>query len=154
MDPLALARDALVALVATAGFAVLFNVPRRTLPACILIGSLGYVSKRLMLQATPALELATLVAALVVGLLGEAAARWLRAPALIFFVVGFVPLVPGVLSYRTVLLFLEGNYPDGVVSAVRTMFVAGAIAGGLGVVTALFRLGERWTRRSDDQRSG
>lgn len=135
-----LVRQVAFALVATFGFAVLFNVPRRTLVPCVAFGGIAYFVKQLMLLQGTTNELATLVAALTLGLLGELAARFQRAPAVVFFMTGFVSLVPGVLSYRTVLLFIEGDYNEGIVSAVRTILIAGAIAGGLGAVTALFRL--------------
>lgn len=140
---LGFARDALAAAIATLGFAVIFNAPRRTLGWCMLCGVVAWAVRQMLMDNQNSQELATLVAAIVLGAVAEAAARWLRAPAPIFIVTGLVPLVPGVLSYRTVLFFIEGDYAQGSVFAVRTALIAGAIAGGISVVTALFRLRER-----------
>jgi uncharacterized membrane protein YjjB (DUF3815 family) len=129
-----------LAMGATFGFAVLFNAPRRALLLCALNGGIAFVSRRLVLDQGASLELATLIAALGIGLVGELGARALRTPALIFKVTGFIPLVPGALSYRTVFEIINGNYADGLATGLRTGMLAAAIAGGIGTITALFRM--------------
>lgn len=133
----------LLAMAATLGFAVLFNAPRRTLPLCALTGGVALLTRELLLYAGASPNLSTLAGALAIGLIGELGARWYRTPALVFRVTGFIPLVPGALSYRTVLDLLNGNYADGLTNGLRTALLAGAIALGIGTVTALFRLRER-----------
>ena len=125
---------------ATLGFAMLFNAPRRVLLICALTGGAGTVIRRLMVDAGSPIELATYISALAIGLSSELGARRCRAPALIFKVTGFIPLVPGALSYRTVLEIINGNYGEGLTTGLRTGLLAAAIAGGIGTVTALFRL--------------
>ena len=136
---LELVREMLLAMVATLGFAVLFNAPRRVVLMCALTGGLGFVIREVMLMVGASPNLATLLGGFGIGVVGELAARYFRVPALVFRVTGFIPLVPGVLSYRTVLDVLNGNYTEGLVNGLRTGLLAAAIAGGIGVATALFR---------------
>jgi uncharacterized membrane protein YjjB (DUF3815 family) len=67
---------------------------------------------------------------------------------IVFKVTGFIPLIPDVLAYHTVFEIFNANYLQGLVNGLRTLLVAGAIAGGIGVVTALFRLNRDATVRS------
>jgi uncharacterized membrane protein YjjB (DUF3815 family) len=130
----------LLAMVATLGFAVLFNAPPRVLWLCGVTGGAAFVARVVLVELGASANLATLLAAMLVGLIGELGARVFRVPALVFRVTGFIPLLPGALAYRTVLEILDGNYLQGLVNGLRTGLLAGAIAGGIGVVTALFRL--------------
>ena len=133
-------REILLATVATLGFAVLFNAPRRVVLLCAVTGGVAFAIRQLLLQAGTTHNLATLISALVVGLVGELAARRYRVPALVFKVTGFVPLIPGALSYRTVAEVLNGNYVEGLATGLQTALLAAAIAGGVGTATAIFRL--------------
>ena len=135
-----LLRELLLAVGATLGFAVLFNAPPRVLVACSMNGGLAFLIRQLLGTAGLSLELATLVAAVSIGLFGELGARRHQVPALIFKVTGFIPLVPGALSYRTVQVMIEGNYTEGLATGLRTGLLGLAIAGGIGAVTAMARL--------------
>lgn len=132
--------NTLLAMMATLGFAVLFNAPPRVLWLCAATGGAAFVARFVLTEVGASPNLATLLAAMLVGLIGELGARAFRVPALVFRVTGFIPLLPGALAYRTVLEIIDGNYLDGLVNGLRTSLLAGAIAGGIGVVTALFRL--------------
>lgn len=140
-----LVRSVLLAMVATLGFAVLFNAPRRLLWVCAMTGGIALLIREALLALGTSPNLATLAGAFGIGVVGELSARRYRTPALVFRVTGFIPLVPGVLSYRTVLELLDGNYIEGLTTGLRTMLLAGAIAGGIGVATAMFRLRSKQT---------
>lgn len=137
-----LLRDAALAMIVTLGFAILFNAPRRVLLVCAIIGGVAFATRQILMQLGASQNLATLISAFTIGVIGELGARRFRVPALIFMVTGFVPLIPGVLSYRTVLDILNANYNDGLVNGLQTGLLAGAIAGGIGTATAIFRLRE------------
>lgn len=138
----------LLAMGATGGFAVLFNVPPRVLPVCAAIGGAGFVVRALLVQAGVSVDLATLLGAAAVAVFGTWGARRYRVPALLFNVTGFIPFLPGVLAYETVLQLLNGDYLGGLGSGVQAAIRAGAIAGGIGTVTALVRLRVDATRRT------
>lgn len=101
---------ALAAALAATGFAVLFNVPKRTLLACAITGALGVALRLGLLELSDGglhLAAATLIAAMGVALLGEVFSRWLKAPPAVFTVPGVIPMVPGSLMFRTMVGFLK-----------------------------------------------
>lgn len=137
-------KDAFWAALAALGFAVLFNVPPRALFACMLSGAVGYsVRSILMRQFALSISLATLIAAICIGFIAWYAARHWHMPSTIFSISGSIPLVPGVLAYRTMLgILLMANLRtqvevsiliETITFAINTALVLGAIA--LGIIT-------------------
>lgn len=132
---------------AALGFAMLFNVPRRTLIACAFAGAIGHASRTLLIQSIGlTIETATFVAAALVGFLGAYLAKRLRAPSLIFTVTGVIPMVPGLFAYTAMLRFLELSLGSGdetilqeaMVYFIRTMLILGALALGISLPRLLF----------------
>jgi len=136
--------------VAALGFAVLFNVPVRTLLACALSGAIAYAVRTILVETNLlTVEAATLLAATAVSFLGVIFGRRWRVPALIFVVPGVIPLVPGALAFRTMIdiLMLTAN-PVNVsdtllaavaVNSIKTLLIVGALAGGVAVPSLLLR---------------
>jgi len=100
--------NGLLAAVTSVGFAVFFNVPPRALAACAISGALAYLT-RLSLSVGGGVnaELATFVAATLVGVAGTLCGRRLRAPAVIFVIPGVIPLIPGQLAFRMMIDILQ-----------------------------------------------
>ncbi len=132
------------ALLATLGFAVLLNTPRRALAFAALVGVAGQLANQLLLDMDTTAELAAFAGGLTVGLLAEVGARLHRTPSTVFTITGFIPLVPGTLAFRAITEFLDNQLLVGLSFAVRTMLIGGAIAAGLGVVASA----TQWRRRS------
>ncbi len=86
---------------AAGGFAVLFNVPRASLLLCVLAGALGHAFRTFLTIGGLPLLSSTLIAATALGLMGEIFARRTKAPAGLIAVPGAIPLVPGVLAFRS-----------------------------------------------------
>ena len=63
------------AAVATVGFSVLFNVPKYALPYCALIGAFGYALRIALMSGGMGMILATLCAALLIGVLATILAQ-------------------------------------------------------------------------------
>jgi uncharacterized membrane protein YjjB (DUF3815 family) len=136
--------------VAATGFAMLFNVPPRTLPGCALCGALGYTLRRLLIETgTLQIELATLVAATIVGFAAALLARTSRVPAPIYGVSGAIPMLPGVFGFRAMVELVQvvASGPDASadllvaasVNALKTVLIVGAIALGIVVPNLLFQ---------------
>jgi uncharacterized membrane protein YjjB (DUF3815 family) len=136
--------------VAALGFAVLFNVPRRTLVGCALVGALAYAVRTLLVQfGVTGIEAATLLGATVVGFVGVRFGRYWHVPAPVFIVPGVIPLVPGYLAFRTMidLLTLTTSAPDVdqvllltiAVTSLKTVLIVGGIAAGVAVPSLLLR---------------
>lgn len=147
---LALALDALYAGLAASGFAVLFNVPPRTLWACALAGALGHALRFGLLRSELAgIVPATFAAAVLVGALAQGLGRLFRVPWTLFAVTAAIPMVPGALAFETMIGVLRvtgvGGSPAPVqldqtlVVAMRTGLVLTAIGVGIGLPTLLLR---------------
>ena len=132
-------RHGSLAFVATLGFAVFFNVPRRTLLACGLTGLLGYLAQTLALGQGVPPPGAAFVGAALVGLLSEIFAYRFRLPATVFIVSGFIPLLPGITATRAMIDMMSGDYARGGLNAMSAALTAGAIAAGIGGLGAAAR---------------
>jgi uncharacterized membrane protein YjjP (DUF1212 family) len=117
-------------LLAGLAFAVLFNVRHRDIYLAVLAAFTGYVVSRAGV-ILGGVEFGILLAALVVGLLGNLLGRWLRRPASLVRVPGIILLVPGALGYRTVAnVFLGANAnPQETIVLVAILVVS--LVGGL-----------------------
>jgi uncharacterized membrane protein YjjB (DUF3815 family) len=136
--------------IAALGFAILFNVPKRTLFACALGGALAYAVRTLLVDLNLlGIEAATLFGAAAVGFLGVPFGRRWHAPAIIFVIPGVIPLVPGALAFRTMIDLLalttsttgvdETLLAATAVNSLKTILIVGGIAGGVAIPSLLLR---------------
>lgn len=142
MNIVAVLEQGFWAFVATAGFAVLFNVPTRMLAVCGLTGALGLMWRAALLEVGAHAVAATFAGSLIVGVLGYTQARFFHMPRLIFTVNGIVPMIPGVAAFETMVFFVRGDINAGVESAVVAFLLIGAIAFGLVTARMLMTLGD------------
>ncbi len=89
--------------VAGIGFAILFNVPKRTLIAIFILGLLGGVIKFGSLYSGMGIVFATFLSASVVGFLSIQTAHWMKSPPMIFSIPAVIPMVPGLFAYKMML---------------------------------------------------
>jgi uncharacterized membrane protein YjjB (DUF3815 family) len=92
---------------AALGFAILFNVPQRTLLIIWAMGALGGLLKFLLLGLEVNIVLASLAGASLIGVLSVYAAHNKHAPPLVFSIPSVIPMVPGVFAYRMMLGCME-----------------------------------------------
>jgi uncharacterized membrane protein YjjB (DUF3815 family) len=140
MLALDLLREFALAAVATLGFGLLFNVPRRTLPACCLAGGAGRLVRLIAMNLGASPVSGAYFGALAVGLLGYALARVFRTPRMVFTVTGVIPMIPGVPAFGTLLELAAGNFDAGIHNAVDTVLIGGALAMGLTTVRVISRM--------------
>jgi uncharacterized membrane protein YjjB (DUF3815 family) len=135
---------------AALGFAILFNVPQRTLPFIWLLGALGGITKLLVLHFGGNIILASLAGAILVGILSIPAAHNKHAPPLVFSIPAVIPMVPGAFAYRMMLgmIKLAGiigteSYSDVLNSAVsnglKTLFILLSLAAGVAIPMLITR---------------
>lgn len=112
------------AAVASLGFAILFQVPRRNLPFCALLGALGYGARTLLLNFGLELVVSVLVGATVVGFGGYWLSRRYKTPSAIYSVPGIIPLVPGSLAFQSMVTLIRAIEagPD----SAETLFIISA----------------------------
>ncbi|GIO16798.1 membrane protein [Cohnella xylanilytica] len=117
--------------VASAGFAVLFNVPWRNVGFCGLVGMVGWMIYETLRGVPVEPILATLTASFAVTVVSQLLAKACRAPIIVFSVSGIVPLVPGGTAYDAMLNVVQNHYDMAVQRAFEAFMLSGAIAFGL-----------------------
>lgn len=146
MIVLQLLEDMVLAAVPAVGFGMLFNVPRRLLVHCAILGGIGHGLRWILLRTGMPIELATLLAASVVSFIGVWQAQQLRAHPKVFTVAAVIAMVPGVPLF-TALITIQQIYVRGSTQALLTeainsglhaFFITGALAIGLAMPGLLY----------------
>lgn len=119
---------------------ILLNGKRENLIWMGLSGALGWFVFSAVNNAKGNIILATFAGAAAVGFYSEMIARLRKSPSTVFSVPGIFPLVPGIMAYNTVQLFVENKLPEAQAKGIETIASAGAIAFGIMLMTALFRI--------------
>jgi len=141
--------DAFWSAIAASGFALLFNVPVRTIPVCALCGALGHGFRTFLVSQGMPVEAGSLAGATLVGLMGEYLSHKVHTPASVFTIPGVIPMVPGTYAFRTMLgvIKLTNVEPDRsaevlsqtFIYGIRTGLILGGLALGIAVTSLLFK---------------
>ena len=136
---------------AALGFAVLFNVPQRTLIVIWMLGAVGGMTKLLLMQTNIGIVVATLAGAAVIGVLSVSAAHNKHAPPLVFSIPSVIPMVPGAFAYRMMLglIKLAGTavtdptyhqtLAETTSNGLKTMFILMSLAAGVSIPMLISR---------------
>jgi uncharacterized membrane protein YjjB (DUF3815 family) len=89
--------------IAATGFAILFNVPVRTLAICAAGGAITVATRNLLTAAEVSLPLATFTGSLVVGLWSIYWVHKVHTPGHVISIPPVIPLIPGVLAYKAMM---------------------------------------------------
>lgn len=116
---------------ATAAFAIITNVPRRSLVWCGFSGAFGWMIYWICVKFGGSPAFGSLLGSLGVAFISDIFSKRLKMPVTIFNIPGMVPLVPGGLAYQAVRNLVIGSYQDAASYAVQVIMIAGAIALGL-----------------------
>ena len=123
--------------------AYLFCAPKRLIPVAGVIGTLGYGLYLLLgVFGLPDL-MRFFTATLLISLLSEIGAVVWKAPAVIFLSTSIFVLVPGLDLYKTVNLFVFGDYSAGAQTGIRTFLAIGAMAAAVAAGTLAMRVARR-----------
>lgn len=119
------------AFIATAGFGIIFNVPKRTLLQCGFAGAIGWIAYFLLVRFQFDQVFATFIASLIVAIISHIFAKMYKTPMIIYSVAGIIPLVPGGLAYRAMRQIVLHDYTKAIEFASVAFMISGAIAMGL-----------------------
>ncbi len=89
--------------IAAIGFAILFNVPRRTLISIWVLGAVGGLIKFSAMNFDYGIVLASFISAALVGVASIQTAHIQKSPPLIFSIPAVIPMVPGAFAYKFML---------------------------------------------------
>ena len=136
---------------AALGFAVLFNVPQRTLKIIWLIAAAGGITKLSLMEFHIGIVIATFAGASLVGILSVYAAHNKHAPPLVFSIPSVIPMIPGAFAYRMMLglMQLSGTaisnetylktLAETTNNGLKTMFILMALAVGVAIPMLISR---------------
>lgn len=100
--------DGLFAAIASIGFAVISNPPKRAVAIAALLAAIGHACRFYLLHHTPLdLTSSSLIAAFTIGLLSIPAARLIHCPAEVFSFPALLPMIPGMYAYKTILALIR-----------------------------------------------
>jgi uncharacterized membrane protein YjjB (DUF3815 family) len=89
--------------IAAIGFAILFNVPRRTLFPIWCIGAMGGLIKFTAMNYEMGVVFASFLGAVAVGIVAIQMAHLKDSPPLVFSIPSVIPMIPGVFAYKFML---------------------------------------------------
>lgn len=124
--------------IGTLGFVIVFGVKLKHMPVSVLCGIVGTVVYLLCTECGFHEFVSNTIAAFVVTIYSEIAARILRSPALVFQMPGVIVLVPGKNLYYTMSSLIASDFAAAGNYAVITLQVSAGIADGLICGTVLF----------------
>ncbi|MCZ8522053.1 MULTISPECIES: threonine/serine exporter family protein [Paenibacillus] len=130
--------------IATAAFAILFNVPKGTLLQGGFVGMLGWALYLTFLEVPVDPIVATLLSSCFVAVVSQVFAKVYRTPVIVFSVSGIIPLVPGGMAYDAMRNAVENQYDLAVPLAAKAFMMSGAIAIGLVFSEVINHLIRRW----------
>ncbi len=116
---------------ASAGFGILFNAPKRALIQCGVIGMFGWILYYILVQEGMNPVPATIFGSMLVSILSFINAKMFKMPVITYNVSGIIPLVPGGVAYNAMRSFVENDYSTAIQLSAHVMLLAGAIAIGL-----------------------
>ncbi|NLK21084.1 MAG: threonine/serine exporter [Epulopiscium sp.] len=113
---------------ATFFFGILFNISKKELLYCGVIGAIGWVIYLSFLGFSSSVVLSSFISSLTISILSKFFSKVRKVPVTIFLISGIIPLVPGAGMYRTVYSMLSQNFEDAAFYGAQTLQVAGVIA--------------------------
>ena len=135
-----LALQFIYALFATGGFCILFNVPVKQIPFCMLTGALSWSCYQISIYYGLYPVLACFTASCFVGLFSDFLSRIRKEASTIFTIPGIICLVPGSNIYYTMAAMLESDFSKTASVGTETLLMAGAIAAGLLIIGSLIKI--------------
>jgi uncharacterized membrane protein YjjP (DUF1212 family) len=132
--------QAIAAVVASMGFSIIFNIPKRLLPVVAVGGIITVLLRNItVLELGWSQAAGSFFGAAVVGVIALQAIHWFHTPNIIMTIPSAIPMIPGVLLYR--LLFALINIESitsetllaGIRSGVSAVIIIIAIAVGVAI---------------------
>ncbi len=128
------------AVFAILGLAIIFRVPVNRIPACVVVGALGWLTYLVADHYLSSPVMGCFFGACMVGLCSAEASRIFKEAMTIFVIPGILCLVPGAKIFYTMEALIRNDIEDMAEIGVQTLMMAGAIAMGLLVMGALIKV--------------
>jgi len=129
--------------------AIVYNTSKRNLIWAGFSGVVGWIIYIFLFGKTGDTILAVFTGALGIGLYSETMARILKTPAIVYTLPGIFPIVPGVAAYNTIEYIVKRDFINAASTGLETIGSACAIAFGIMLASAFFRLYSKIKLRKD-----
>ena len=123
--------QAALSFIASIGFGIIFNAPRKMLFYCGIAGMAGWLVFSASDMVSGDSVKASFLGAFAVALVAHIFAKRFKTPMIVFSVAGIIPLVPGGMAYNAMRHIVENDYITAISFASKAFMVSGAIAMGL-----------------------
>ncbi|MGP1411650.1 threonine/serine exporter family protein [Peptoanaerobacter stomatis] len=133
---------------ATVGFSMLLNVPKKSIHLCSLSGAVGWTLYIILRKYGIDNVNSNLYSSIIIALMGEIFARLDKEPVTIFVIPGIFCIVPGYGIYNAMKNLMEKNYEQASRIGFETVFVAGAIATGIIIVSSIFKIYSKYKSKA------
>lgn len=130
----------LLSYIAGIGFCLLFSVRKRNIPLAALGSATSWMLFQYLQSMGMSSVFATLLSGLVLGIMTELFAIWLKSPATNFVIIGIIPLVPGLKVYQGMLFLINNELMKGISTILEAMFIAVAIGVSILVSSSVARI--------------
>lgn len=120
-------------------FAVLCNVPRKSLIPGGIVGMIGWLGYWGLHSAGSGVFISSFVCSLLLAFVGQIAATWFKMPLTVFYIPGFVPVVPGITFFEGFRGILLDEYVHSALVFLDVLYSAVGIASGLVIADIIFR---------------
>ena len=147
MGPVEIILNLAASFAATAAFCFIFDIPRRHVVSCALMGTGGWMVYLLLTPLCGDVA-ATFISACTVVLASRLLAVVRKCPVSVMLIPGIIPLVPGSASYYCAYNLVTGNNVQAASYGLLTLKIALAIVLGIIVVSAVPLPGGRNGRRT------
>lgn len=141
----------IVSFFSTAGIAIIFNVPRKTLFHCGFVGVIGWIIYYLLTERGMDVVDASFFSSFIIAIVAHLYARRFKMPMIIFIVAGIIPLVPGGMAYNAMRNVVEDDYLQGLQYGLKAFLITGAIVMGLVFAEVFMQFVFRAVRSSKDK---
>lgn len=132
--------QAMAAAIASIGFSIIFNVPKRLLPVVGIGGVITVLFRNVVIMELGWSQAAgSFFGAAVVGVIALRAIHWFHTPNIIMTIPSAIPMIPGVLLYRLLFALLNIQFItssallDGIRSGVEAVIIIISIAVGVAI---------------------
>ena len=129
-----------ICFIGSCGFAFMYNAPRRAIIVSGVIGAVGYLMYTVFSLSDMPYMFCFFAAMLIISLLSEIAAIFLKTPSTVFLSIGVLALVPGLDLFKAVSMFVFGDYSGGSQIGIRAFFAVGAMAMGIAIGAYITRI--------------
>lgn len=126
--------------IATSGFSILFNVPKKSIIYAGLTGAFGWILYFFLNKITSSMTFSVFLASAFIAILGEVFARIDKRPVTTFVIPGIVLLVPGYTIYLSMVNLMNQDFHSTIKLGTEAIFVSGAISVGIILVTSVAKI--------------